>query len=126
MLFRSNNDASITALDSFSQKHDNVIWLAGGLDRGNEVTELADHMDRVKGMVVFGQAADKFADLGQSQGLTEIEKVEWIEEAVKAAFDMSAPGDTILLSPASASWDQYPNFEVRGDRYIKSIEDLGK
>lgn len=122
----TNNDASITALDSFSQKHDNVIWLAGGLDRGNEVTELADHMDRVKGMVVFGQAADKFADLGQSQGLTEIEKVEWIEEAVKAAFDMSAPGDTILLSPASASWDQYPNFEVRGDRYIKSIEDLGK
>lgn len=122
----TNNDASITALDSFSQKHDNVIWLAGGLDRGNEVTELADHMDRVKGMVVFGQAADKFADLGQSQGLPEIEKVEWIEEAVKAAFDMSAPGDTILLSPASASWDQYPNFEVRGDRYIKAIEDLGK
>ncbi|MFS4084420.1 UDP-N-acetylmuramoyl-L-alanine--D-glutamate ligase [Aerococcus urinaeequi] len=122
----TNNDASITALDSFSQKHDNVIWLAGGLDRGNEVTELADHMDRVKGMVVFGQAADKFADLGQSQGLSEIEKVEWIEEAVKAAFDMSAPGDTILLSPASASWDQYPNFEVRGDRYIKAIEDLGK
>lgn len=122
----TNNDASITALDSFSQKHDNVIWLAGGLDRGNEVTELADHMDRVKGMVVFGQAADKFADLGQSQGLTEIEKVEWIEEAVKAAFDMSAPGDTILLSPASASWDQYPNFEVRGDRYIKAIEALGK
>ena len=120
----TNNDASITALDSFKTDQDHVIWLAGGLDRGNDVTELADHMKRVKGMVVFGQAADKFADLGQDQGLSKIEKVEWIEEAVQAAFDMSAVGDTILLSPASASWDQYPNFEVRGDRYIKAVQEL--
>jgi UDP-N-acetylmuramoylalanine--D-glutamate ligase len=122
----TNNDATITALDSFNQDQDQVIWLAGGLDRGNEVVELADHMKQVKGMVVFGQSAEKFADLGHSEGLASIETVEWIEEAVQAAFNMSSPGDTILLSPAAASWDQYPNFEVRGDRYIKAIKQLGK
>lgn len=122
----TNNDASITALDSFNQAQDQVIWLAGGLDRGNEVTELAKHMHQVKGMVVFGQAADKFKALGQSQGLSTIEKVTWIEDAVQAAYNMSEPGDTILLSPASASWDQYPNFEVRGERYIKAIDQLKK
>ncbi len=120
----TNNDATITALDSFEGPNDRVIWLAGGLDRGNSVDELADHMSNVTSMVVFGQAANKFEALGKDQGLDAVRKVEWIEDAVQAAFELSQPGDTILLSPASASWDQYTNFEVRGDRYIQAIQAL--
>lgn len=120
----TNNDASITALDSFRNPGDSVIWLAGGLDRGNAVTELADHMDHVEGLVVFGESADKFADLAKDQSIDKVQKVAFIEDAVKAAYELSNEGDIILLSPASASWDQYLNFEIRGDRYIEAIETL--
>jgi UDP-N-acetylmuramoylalanine--D-glutamate ligase len=43
---------------------------------------------------------------------------------VPIAFELSAPGDVILLSPANASWDQYPNFEIRGDKFIAAVEQL--
>ena len=44
--------------------------------------------------------------------------------AVPLAYEASRPGDVILLSPAAASWDQYPNFEVRGDDFIKAVHQL--
>lgn len=120
----TNNDATITALDSFMGPNDRVVWLAGGLDRGNTIDELGAHMDKVHAMVLSGESAEKFQALGQAKGITAIAKAEWIEDAVQKALDLSNEGDIILLSPASASWDQYPNFENRGDRYIKAIEAL--
>ncbi len=57
-------------------------------------------------------------------GIKQIKFVENAEAGVPVAYQYSQPGDIILLSPANASWDQYPNFEVRGDRFIKAVEDL--
>ena len=57
-------------------------------------------------------------------GITQLEYAKDIEEATQKAYAMSKEDDIILLSPACASWDQYPNFEVRGDRFIQAISQL--
>ena len=110
------------ALKGFDQP---VVLLAGGLDRGNTFEKLAPALkDHVKTLIVFGETAQKVADAGKLAGITDIEFTDNCETAVPVAWKRSNPGDIIMLSPACASWDQYPNFEVRGDRYIKAIEKL--
>ncbi|ETY73933.1 UDP-N-acetylmuramoyl-L-alanine--D-glutamate ligase [Lactiplantibacillus fabifermentans] len=110
------------ALRGFDQP---VVLLAGGLDRGNTFEKLAPALkDHVKTLIVFGETAQKVADAGKLAGIDDIEFTENCETAVPLAWQQSQPGDIIMLSPACASWDQYPNFEVRGDRYIKAIEKL--
>ncbi|RKQ37399.1 UDP-N-acetylmuramoyl-L-alanine--D-glutamate ligase [Oceanobacillus halophilus] len=113
--------ATQKALSSF---HTPVILLAGGLDRGNEFDDLAPYLKRVKAMVVFGETKHKLRQLGQNEGIEVIETVENIEKAVERAFSISDEGDTILLSPACASWDQYRTFEERGDMFIQAVHKL--
>ena len=50
--------------------------------------------------------------------------VETLDEAVKESAKLATAGDHVLLSPACASWDQYPNFETRGDHFIELVEQL--
>lgn len=109
------------ALKGFKQP---VVLLAGGLDRGVTFEKLTPALkEHVKAMIVFGETAQLMADAGKAAGVP-VEFSENCETAVPEAWKLSAPGDIILLSPANASWDQYPNFEVRGDRYIQAIEKL--
>ncbi|MDO4680380.1 MAG: UDP-N-acetylmuramoyl-L-alanine--D-glutamate ligase [Aerococcus sp.] len=117
----TNNEAALTALNSFTRP---VVWIAGGLDRHIPLDELKPALKHVKAVVVIGETAAKFKKLAQSVGIETIEEAEWIEDAVDKAYQLSAPEDVILLSPASASWDQYPSFEVRGDRFIQEVEQL--
>lgn len=110
------------ALKGFDQP---VILLAGGLDRGNTFEKLAPALKaHVKALIVFGETAEKVADAGRLAGIQDIEFTDNCETAVPIAWQHSQAGDIIMLSPACASWDQYPNFEVRGDRFIKAIEQL--
>lgn len=117
----TNNEATITALKSFDTP---VIWLAGGLDRGNSVTDLAEYLTHVKGMIAFGQSKDKFVELAKEHHIPLIGVAEDMDEIVKLAYTNSASGDTILLSPASASWDQYANFEERGSKFVQAVTKL--
>jgi len=116
----TNIVATEMALKGFDQP---VVLLAGGLDRGNTFEKLAPALkEHVKTLIVFGETAQKMADAGKLAGIKDIEFSENCETAVPVAWKLSAPGDIIMLSPACASWDQYPNFEIRGDRYIKAVE----
>ncbi|MFC6255299.1 UDP-N-acetylmuramoyl-L-alanine--D-glutamate ligase [Secundilactobacillus hailunensis] len=102
-----------------------VVLLAGGLDRGYTFERLTPFFKKhVKAIVLFGETKDLLADAAKKAGIKQIKFVENAEAGVPVAYQYSQPGDIILLSPANASWDQYPNFEVRGDRYIKAVEDL--
>lgn len=118
----TNMQATKKALSGFEK---NVILLAGGLDRGfvfdDLVTDLKQH---VKKMVVFGQTAKLLAKAGAMAQVTEIVEVKDAIQAVEVAYNLSEAGDVILLSPACASWDQWPTFEVRGDKYIEAVERL--
>ncbi len=110
------------ALKGFQQP---VILLAGGLDRGYTFEKLIPAFrEHVKAIILFGEAADKLADAAKQAGVTHIVSTKDCTTGVPLAVKYSEAGDVILLSPANASWDQFPNFEVRGDTYIKAVEQL--
>jgi UDP-N-acetylmuramoylalanine--D-glutamate ligase len=113
--------ATVNALAAFKQP---VILLAGGLDRGNEFDELIPYLKHVKTLITFGQTAPKIERVGKEAGIKQIIRVDTVDKAVPVAYQQSAEGDVILLSPACASWDQYKTFEVRGDIFIEAVHKL--
>lgn len=116
--------ATEMALSGFN--HEKLILLAGGLDRGNSFDDLIPSLIGLKAIIVFGETKDKLAQAARDAHIPTIEFSENAETAVAKAYALSEPGDTILLSPANASWDQYKNFEIRGDRFIAAVNDLKK
>ncbi|MGE6258657.1 UDP-N-acetylmuramoyl-L-alanine--D-glutamate ligase [Heyndrickxia sporothermodurans] len=113
--------AAKSALKAFDEP---VILLAGGLDRGNGFDELIPALKNVKAMITFGQTAEKLEETARKAGIEIIKRVDNVEKAVPVAYELSNPGDVILLSPACASWDQYKTFEVRGDIFIDAVHKL--
>jgi len=101
-----------------------VILLAGGLDRGNEFDDLLPYLRHVKAVVLFGQTAPKLERVVKEAGIETVCHVDNVEKAVPVAYELSSPGDVILLSPACASWDQYKTFEQRGDIFVHAVHML--
>lgn len=111
----TNADAAERALASFND----IFWIAGGKPKTGGITPLAPFFDRVAKAYLIGEAAEEFAaTLG---GTVAHEIVGTLDKAVAAAArDAEASGlkePVVLLSPACASFDQFPNFEVRGDAF---------
>ncbi|WP_419392500.1 UDP-N-acetylmuramoyl-L-alanine--D-glutamate ligase [Cytobacillus praedii] len=117
----TNMLATQNAIAAFKEP---IILLAGGLDRGNEFDELIPYLKNVKSVVTFGQTAEKIERAAKSAGIKTTKRVDNVEKAVPVAYQLSEPGDVILLSPACASWDQYKTFEVRGDIFIQAVHML--
>lgn len=101
-----------------------TVLLAGGLDRGNEFDDLKPYLSNVKAIVLFGETASKLERVAKESGIEVIKRVDNVEQAVPAAFQVSGEKDVILLSPACASWDQYKTFEQRGDIFIDAVHKL--
>lgn len=117
----TNTLATKSALSSFDVP---VILIAGGLDRGHSFEELRPYMSQVKALLTLGETGNRLVEFAQSCGVPFAKKVTSMEEAVRAAYEVSKEGDQILLSPACASWDQYKSFESRGDAFIEAIMKL--
>ncbi|MFC4617256.1 UDP-N-acetylmuramoyl-L-alanine--D-glutamate ligase [Camelliibacillus cellulosilyticus] len=113
--------ATTKALSAF---HQPVILLAGGLDRGNDFSELVPALKGVKAVIAFGETKDKLAETARAAGVKTVRTVDNVQEAVPVAYGISNDGDVILLSPACASWDQFRTFEERGDMFIKTVHTL--
>lgn len=111
-------EATQTALDSFDQP---TIWLAGGLDRGDDLTRLLPNMTHVKTVVAFGETQQKVVAVAQAAGLP-VQTVDDVAAAARLAVTLAQAGDVVLLSPAAASWDQYDNFEVRGEAFVSELK----
>ncbi|MCJ1996392.1 UDP-N-acetylmuramoyl-L-alanine--D-glutamate ligase [Lactococcus piscium] len=113
--------ATQKALSGFDNQK---LWLlAGGLDRGNGFEALSSDIAGLKGMVVFGETAPKLRELAEQLNIPVFES-ETVATAAQLAYEQATPGDTILLSPANASWDQYKTFEQRGDLFIDAFSEL--
>lgn len=117
----TNNVATEAALSGFKAP---IIWLCGGLERGADLTPLVESMTQVKHVVGLGETGPRFAELARQEKI-DATVVSDMAQAVQAAFDVSQAGDIILLSPASASWDQYKTYEERGEHFVRAVESIG-
>ena len=116
----TNNTATITALKSFK---DPTILLMGGLDRNISFDEISHYLNHVKAIICFGETKYKLEEFAKKNH-KEVFVVNTLTEATKKAYEISNQGDIILLSPACASWDQYPDFEARGNEFKTIINHL--
>ncbi|MBS9338440.1 UDP-N-acetylmuramoyl-L-alanine--D-glutamate ligase [Fructobacillus sp. M2-14] len=116
-------EATQAALSAFKQ---DVILLAGGLDRGDDLDRLVPDLKNVIQVIAFGETTDKVVAMAKEANVP-VQVVKNVEKAAPVAVQMAKPGQVVLLSPAAASWDQYPNFEIRGDKYVAALKQaLGK
>lgn len=111
--------ATERALSGFDKQH--LILIAGGLDRGNSFSELVPSLTDLKAIVVMGETKEKLVVAAKEAGIPLIYEVDTMRDAVLNAFLASDLRDSILLSPACASWDQYENFEKRGEDFISEV-----
>ena len=108
----TNPDAAIKAVQAMERP---TVLIAGGYDKASEYDEWIETFGKtVKHMILLGVTALKIAECAKKHGFTDFEFADSMEEAVKAAAGKAQPGDAVLLSPACASWDMFPNYEVRG------------
>lgn len=113
----TNTDAAAKALQAF----DRIRWIAGGLGKEGGIADLQPNLGSVVKAYLIGHSARDFAlQIGQ----TPHEVLTTLAEAVARAHAEAEPGDTVLLAPAAASFDQYPNFEKRGEDFISLVQAL--
>ncbi len=115
----TNPDASIKAIEAIPG---GIILLAGGYDKGSSYDEfIGAFQGKVKRMILMGATAEKIRAEAERQGFTDLEMAKDMHESVAKAYAAAAPGDTVLLSPACASWDMYRCFEERGEDFKAEV-----
>jgi UDP-N-acetylmuramoylalanine--D-glutamate ligase len=119
----TNTDAVYQALAAMKSP---VIWIAGGVDKGNDYNTISALVaDKVKYMICLGIQNDKLVALGNEIKLQkpdfEFAETTSISDAIKMAKEVGAKGDTVLLSPACASFDLFKNYEDRGDQFRAAV-----
>ena len=113
----TNTDASITALNAFE---DNVILLVGGYEKGLDMSQMKKHLGCVKKIIGFGVAGKRIAgDLSDDSII-----VTTLDEAINIAKKVAVPGDIVLLSPSTSSFDQYTGYEQRGKHFKELVNNL--
>ena len=110
----TNARSSEMALTSFSR----IRWIAGGQGKEGGLSQISAGLENVEKVYLIGSSAHEFA---QQLGSLEHEMCGDMASAVTSAFRDATQGDTILLSPAAASFDQYSDFEERGDHFLREV-----
>ena len=116
----TNCEATITALKSFDKP---TILIMGGLDRGHSFDELLPYMNHVKEVICYGETKERIHEWTNKNNIN-CDVVNSLKEATLKSYDIANDGDVVLLSPACASWDQYPDFEVRGKEFKDIVNNL--
>ena len=114
----TNVDATVTALKAFSSP---VILLAGGHEKGLDLSPLKPLLSGVKAVIAFGECGERIhRELSGDKGILK----ENLSEALSAAMEKAASGDVVLLSPTTSSYDQYTCFEQRGEHFKSLVNSL--
>ena len=117
----TNVNATFFALDSMNTP---TVWIVGGVDKGNDYNELMSLVrEKVKAIVCLGvdnkKIIDAFGDV-----VDDMIEVNNMNDAVKMAQRFTEKGDTVLLSPACASFDLFENYEDRGNQFKQAVQNL--
>lgn len=118
----TNVAASITAMSSLPGTK---VIILGGQGKGEDYAPLAQAaLKYTKKAVLLGAEKEKIAAALNEAGYVSYTVVSTMEEAVERAYSQAEPGDTVLLSPATTSWDMYPNYGVRGDHFCRLAKEI--
>ncbi len=118
----TNVGAAIASIESVTGM---VVWLAGGVGKGSDYAELARTVEpKLRAAVLFG--ADAQAIAAALDTLSPVYFAADMDDAVRQARAYAEPGDTVLLAPACASFDQYENYAARGDAFRAAVEGLSR
>ena len=116
----TNVGATAMSLESVEGR---VLLIAGGTDKGSDLAPLLGPMrKRVRSMVLIGEAAERFARF--FEGVVPIERAGTLEDAVRRCARAAEPGDTVLLSPACSSFDQFRDYAHRGEVFREAVRAL--
>jgi UDP-N-acetylmuramoylalanine--D-glutamate ligase len=119
----TNVDATLKALDAFSGK--NLLVILGGKDKGSDYTILSQALrQHARTVLLIGAAADKIE--AQLDGAVPVERAGTMARAVELAAGLARPGDTVLLAPACASFDQFESYEHRGRVFKQLVRGLAE
>ena len=111
--------AASTAIRAF----DSLVLIAGGSRKGVDLSPMGAEPQRVRAVVAVGEAAPDIHSVFDA--LTTVVDAESMADAVTRAAELARPGDAVVLSPGCASFDQYANFEARGDHFRELVAELG-
>lgn len=118
----TNPDAAIKGIRAMKRP---TVLIGGGYDKDSEYTEWIESFDgKVKKLILLGQTREKIARDAKKCGFTDYVFADSFEEAVHMAVQEAVSGDAVLLSPACASWDMFPSYEVRGDKFKEIVNSL--
>lgn len=110
------------ALSSFQKP---IILFLGGYERGQDFNELENYVENVKAIMAIGACRNRVKEFGDKMEIPTYQ-YEYLKDAFNMAWSISKNGDILLLSPASASWDQYKECEERGAEFKKYAKELEK
>src|SRR5664279_1247474 len=122
------NDSKATNVNStwyaLECMEDNIIWIVGGVDKGNDYSESFPIVkQKVKAIVCLGKDNKKIIEAFKDKVATIVETTS-MEEAVRSSYYLARKGETVLLSPACASFDLFKNYEDRGRQFKQAVRNL--
>ena len=117
----TNINSTWYALESMTQS---TVWIVGGIDKGNDYSQLYELVkSKVKAIVCLGTDNSKILEAFKNVGINMVETQSMVD-AVRSAYYLAKNGDTVLLSPACASFDLFENYEDRGRQFKQEVREL--
>jgi UDP-N-acetylmuramoylalanine--D-glutamate ligase len=99
-----------------------IHWIVGGLPKGDDLDECAPFFGNIAAAYTIGDAGPRFAEI--LDPYMPVRRSEMMVEAIRQAIEAAGPGDIVMLSPACASFDQFRDYEARGDAFRQIVEAL--
>lgn len=118
----TNPDAAIKGIQAMNRP---TVLIGGGYDKDSAYTEWINSFEgKVKKLILVGATKEKIAKDARDCGFYDFAYADTFEEAVLEAAKAAKPGEAVLLSPACASWDMFPSYEVRGEKFKEIVNSL--
>ena len=118
----TNPDAAIKGIQAMNRP---TVLIGGGYDKDSVYTDWIRSFDgKVKRLILLGATKEKIASDARACGFHDFVFADTFDEAGLEASKAAKPGDAVLLSPACASWDMFPSYEVRGEKFKEIVNSL--